>query len=112
MPLRKGINFDCVSDGDHMLFVKPQKFPEDMAELLERAYLPRGEKYVMFEGAEKCFYPSDQKHFRRGVSVAALNKAPIVGHYMNRIHTPRDRVFERENIELLRAGSLRLAEKI
>lgn len=32
-----------------------------------------------------------------------------VGYWLGRIHTNRDTVFDRENIELLRAGSLSLA---
>ena len=105
------INFDCVSDGDHILFVSSKKAHKAHAEALEAAFLPRGGKNVMFEKSSRCFYPSDQKNFAYGVGVAALKKSPILGYYMDRIHTPRDTVFDERNIELLRDGAVRLAAK-
>ena len=106
------INFDCVSDGDHILLVQNKKAHAAHSEALESAFLPRGEKQIMLEKSSRCFYPSDQQHFPQGVGVAALKKAPVVGYYMNRIHTPRDTVFDEGNIELLRDSALRLAERI
>lgn len=106
------VNFDCVSDGDHIMFVSSKKAHKAHAGALEAAFLPRGEKKLMFEKSSRCFYPSDQKNFAYGVGVAALKKAPILGYYMNRIHTPRDTVFDERNIELLRDGAVRLAERV
>ena len=57
-------------------------------------------------------YPSDQARFRRGVGVAALKKAPLIGYYMDRIHTRRDTVLEEDNVQLLCRGVLRLAGMI
>ncbi len=106
------INFDCVSDGDHILFVSSKKAHKSYADSLEAAFLPQGEKSLMFEKSSRAFYPSDQGHFPFGVGVAALKRHPLLGYYMNRIHTPRDTVFDERNIALLREGAVRLAEKI
>ena len=54
-------------------------------------------------------YPSDQAVLRRGVGVAALKKAPVIGYYMGRIHTRHDTVLEEENVQLLCRGAVRLA---
>ncbi len=106
------VNFDCVSDGDNILFVLRKKAHAAFAENIENAFLPRGEKQIMLEKSSRCFYPSDQQHFPCGVGVAALKKAPVLGYYMDRIHTPRDTVFDESNIELLRDGAVRLAERL
>lgn len=106
------INFDCVSDGDHIMLVSKKKALKKYGEALESAFLPKGEKTVLFEKSSAAFYPSDQSHFPCGVGVAALKRAPIVGYYMNRIHTPRDMMFDEENIALLCSGAVKLAEKL
>ena len=57
------------------------------------------------------FYPSDQARFNRGVGVCALKKKPVLGYYMDRIHTGRDTVLMEDNIVLLRDGVLRLLDR-
>ena len=107
------LNFDCVGDGDHLQFFPSgvvKKDSETMA-LLESAFLSQGKKVVeVVRGLG--LYPSDQARFRRGVGVAALKKAPLIGYYMDRIHTRRDTVLEEENVQLLCRGVLRLAGMI
>ena len=107
------VNFDCVSDGDFLQLYpekRVKKEPEAMA-ALEAAFQGRGEKTVeVVRGFG--FYPSDNKLFARGVGVCALKKKPLIGYYMDRIHTGRDTVLEEENILLLRDGALRLAESL
>ena len=107
------LNFDCVGDGDHLQFFPSgvvKKDSETMA-LLESAFLSQGKKVVeVVRGLG--LYPSDQARFRRGVGVAALKKAPLIGYYMDRIHTRRDTVLEEDNVQLLCRGVLRLAGMI
>lgn len=107
------LNFDCVGDGDYLQFFPSgvvKKDSETVA-LLESAFLSEGKKVVeVVRGLG--LYPSDQARFRRGVGVAALKKAPLIGYYMDRIHTRRDTVLEEENVQLLRDGVLRLAGRI
>ena len=101
------LNFDCVSDGDylHLFPGKALKKEDDTLERLRAAFRGRGEKTVTV-----CtgfgFYPSDQRNFLRGVGICALNKKPLVGYYMDKIHTGRDRVMEEENLLLFRDGVL------
>lgn len=107
------LNFDCVGDGDYLQFFPSRAVKRDgeaMA-LLESAFLSQGKKTVeVVRGFG--LYPSDQARFRRGVGAAALKKAPLIGYYMDRIHTRRDTVLEEENVQLLRDGVLRLAGRI
>lgn len=102
------INFDCVSDGDHMLFVlKKGAMPHAAA--IERAF-PSDETYTVEIATKGVFYPSDQANFPCGVGVAALNKTKRGNLlYMNRIHTKRDTVYNERNIEFLVQGAVRLA---
>lgn len=100
------VNFDCVSDGDTLMILFPQrdKGCERMRKLKDAAGEICG-KYG--KAADICttrgvFYPSDQAAFRHGIGVAALKKAKFFGTlYMDRIHTSRDTVFEEDNIAAL-----------
>lgn len=107
------LNFDCVGDGDYLQFFPSRAVKRDgeaMA-LLEAAFPSEGKKVVeVVRGLG--LYPSDQARFRRGVGVAALKKAPLIGYYMDRIHTRRDTVLEEDNVQLLCRGVLRLAGMI
>ena len=51
-------------------------------------------------------------HLAVGVGVAAMKKKRFVGLYIDRIHTVRDTVMRRENIDYLTAGTLRLLDKL
>lgn len=103
------LNFDCVSDGDHLLFVAGKGAREDCA-LIASAFEGSDEKTVevLSKGA---VYPSDQVNFKRGVGVSSLKRSKKFGLlYMDRIHTAKDVVFMEENIALLKAGALKLPE--
>lgn len=105
------INFDCVSDGENILFSVRKK---------AKKYIPALQQ--SFGSNELCsveilsrgvFYPSDQVNFPCGVGVAALKKSKIGGVlYMDRIHTKRDTVYRQENIEFLKNGSIELLDNI
>lgn len=105
------INFDCVSDGDHILILPSKavrKRPELM-DLLRRSFVSQGNKTITV-CQKSLLYPSDQANFNLGVGVAAFKKAPVIGLYTDRIHTPRDIVFDEANIQLLRDSAQRLVE--
>ena len=103
------LNFDCVGDGDYMLFSINRK---------AREYLPflqasfKETENVRVELAENgVFYPSDHLSFSRGVCVGALKetkKHKIL--YVDKIHTKNDTVLREENIDYLVKGSLKLIE--
>ncbi len=105
------INFDCVSDGENMLFVTRPK-ARYLKEALEKAF-PSTDKVKSEVPTSWIFYPSDQANFPQGVGVAALLKSKKFGIlYMDKIHTPKDRVYREENIEFLTEGSIKLAEML
>lgn len=103
------VNFDCVSDGGHILFAL-RRSARKFAPALEKAFVSDGSLTVEVT-SKGVFYPSDQMNFPRGVGVAALKRAKLFGVlYMDRIHTPRDTVYREENIAFLAAGAVRLPE--
>ena len=101
------INFDCVSDGRYMLFVLNKKTSYLVDEFKE-AFVSNND--IDVEVVTKgVFYPSDQACFKKGIGVCALKKNRIFkSGYMDRIHTIKDTVFRKENIEFLVDGSRKL----
>lgn len=106
------INFDCVSDGDYAMLVIKKKAEEAYGQALRRAFLPEGEKKMLFEKSSTTIYPSDQQHFPLGLAVSCFNKAPVIGYYMDKIHTPKDTVFDERNISMLKNSVLRFVEGV
>ena len=102
------INFDCVSDGRNILFVVKKK-ARDISDKLAKAFAPN-DTYSVEVATSGVFYPSDQRNFERGVGVAALNKTKHGILYMNKIHTPRDTVYDEKNISFLKNGAIKLTE--
>ena len=101
------VNFDCVSDGNNLLFV-----------LRKRAKGYRGAIGSAFAGNDEfkvdiadkgVFYPSDQARFPCGVGVAALRSTKRGMLYMNRIHTKKDVIYQEKNIEFFKNGAIRLS---
>jgi len=105
------INFDCVSDGDNILFAVSKAAQEKYMDKVSAAFTAE-DKNIMVEKGEKVFYPSDQAHFKQNVAVAALKHKKFIGYYMDRIHTPKDTVFDERNIELLSDGAVSMADMI
>ncbi len=102
------INYDCVSDGDHIHLFPSKKVKQDhqtMA-LLEKHFTSADNKTVKVVRGFG-FYPSDQKAFLWGIGVAALHKSRV-GYWLGRIHTKHDTVLDKENILLLKEQSLSL----
>lgn len=104
------VNFDCVSDGDTVLFAlrkEATRYDDAM-----RAAFPSTETRRAEVVSKGVFYPSDQANFACGVGVAALKRTKGGLLYMNRIHTKRDTVYMEENIAYLTEGAVRLAESL
>ena len=104
------LNFDCVSDGDTILFAL-RKGATRHAEAIRTAFPPT-ETLSVEVLSKGVFYPSDQANFPRGVGVAALKKTKGGLLYMDRIHTKRDTVYKEENVAYLTEGAVRLAESM
>ena len=94
------LNFDCVSDGDTLLYVynKGAKncalIKKIIAALEETA--PRYGKQIMTGQSPRVLYPSDQMAFVRGTAFASLKGKRIL--YLDRIHTEKDTVFDETNL--------------
>ena len=101
------INFDCVSDGDHFLFIQSGKAKKRAGAALAGAFVDTADKQVHLAGPRGAFYPSDQVNFRFGVGVAALNRHPVLGLYLTRIHTAKDTVCDERNFAFLVEGARR-----
>ncbi len=103
------VNFDCVSDGENMMFVLKKgacKYENE----IKTAFA--GNEDIKTEILSKgVFYPSDQANFKCGVGVAALKRSERFGTlYMDRIHTKKDVIYREENIEFLKNGAIKLTE--
>lgn len=103
------VNFDCVSDGNYILFAL-RKDARRFAEVLQKAF-PSTDTITSEVASKGVFYPSDQYSFPCGIGVAAFKqskKRRIL--YMDRIHTKRDTVYQAENLRYLVEGSIRLTQ--
>ena len=104
------INFDCVSDGETVLFAL-KRTTKKYAELLEKAFVANPD--IDVEITRKAFYPSDNASFKGGIGVAGLKKSRLFGIlYMNRIHTKRDVIYREENVQFLTNGAIKLAQML
>ena len=104
------LNFDCVSDGENMLFAL-RKNAKKYRTAIETAFEAKDGFRV--DVADKgVFYPSDQMQFPCGVGVAALRSTKGGLLYMNRIHTRRDVIYREENVAFLKNGAIELTKLI
>ncbi len=103
------LNFDCVSDGRDIMILT-RKDAEPYSELLSGAFVSNED--VQVDVTNKAFYPSDQARFKRGVGVAAFNRTKGGMLYINKIHTSKDTVYRRENIDFLVDGAVKLTELV
>lgn len=106
------INYDCVSDGDHLLLGISKKANQKYHVAVARAFTSTEKKTVMLENLKKIYYPSDQAGFPVAIAVAALKYKKSLGYYMDRIHTKRDTVFDTQNIAYLTERTVQLIESI
>lgn len=100
------VNFDCVSDGEHALFVL-RKGARAHRTAIEQAFVEK-DGFCVEVTDRGVFYPSDQAMFPCGVGVATLRATKGGLLYMNRIHTRRDVIYREENIEFLKNGAIAL----
>lgn len=105
------LNFDCVSDGEHMIFVLGRgAIP--YAQQLVTAF-PTTEEVTSEVISKGAFYPSDQMNFPCGVGVAALKtmgKGKLL--YMDKIHTSKDLIYREANIKYLVSGCILLTRRL
>ena len=105
-------NFDCVADGEHILFISSPKAEPTWEPLLRQAFRDGDGLTVGFASSKKAKYSSDQKRFPVSIGAAALHHHKRIGYYFARIHTIKDTVHDKKNIEFLRSGIVRLVDTI
>lgn len=104
------LNFDCVSDGENMLFAL-RKNAKKYRAAIETAFEAK-DGFKVDVADKGVFYPSDQMQFPCGVGVASLRSTKGGLLYMNRIHTRRDVIYREENIAFLKNGAIQLPKLI
>ena len=98
------VNLDCISDGDYVMFLISKKVTGSaLADAIENSAedtLSGYGKHAIISGTFGTVYPSDQSPFQKYIAIAALKKShcPLIGYYMDRIHTKRDTQFDENNI--------------
>lgn len=99
------LNLDCVGDGDNLLLFPTKKLKKDRKRLtsLYKACGYFGKKSILLREKGFSFYPSDQANFPWGIGICALKKRGKT-LYLGRIHTNKDTILERTNVNLLRAA--------
>lgn len=99
------LNLDCVGDGDYLTLFPTKRLKKDRKRLksLYKACGYFGKKSILVHEQGFSFYPSDQANFPGGVGICALNKRGKM-LYLSRIHTKKDTILERTNVNLLRAA--------
>ena len=99
------LNLDCVGDGDYLTLFPTKRLKKDRKRLksLYKACGYFGKKSILLQEKGFSFYPSDQANFPWGVGICALNKRGKT-LYLSRIHTKKDTILERTNVNLLRAA--------
>lgn len=95
------VNFDCVSDGDHLLIASSKKARNNHEQSIIDSFVGNNRKRIEFANSEKIYYPSDQSGFPQHIAVAALKQNRLLGLYMDRIHTAKDTVLDEENLDLI-----------
>ncbi len=103
------LNFDCVSDGKTMMILAKNQ-AKKYNDILKEAFESNDE--ITVDVVNKAIYPSDQKNFNNGVGIASFNKTKGGMLYMNKIHTKKDTIFQKENIEFLVGGAIKIIDKI
>ena len=92
------INFDCVANGRHLMFVVKKGFKNSQ---YHDTLIEVTDNQALIKDAIKYVCPSDQLWFEYGVGVVAVHRIPLVGYYLSRLHSRFDTKFNDENIEAL-----------
>ena len=104
-------NLDCIGDGKHMLIVAPKKTPHEELTALEQLF-PGNDTFITEAiDAKHASYNSDQRSFKRGYAIAAMHLHPTFGLHLKRIHTKRDTICDKENLQFIIDGCKKLLKQ-
>lgn len=97
------INFDCVGNGDNMIFIAKDKAEDTVEYKLLCEVLADGDDYFSIHHIpfKKSLGNSDHKSFPCSVGVMAASKGKIVKFITGRIHTSRDTLADTKNIAFI-----------
>ena len=98
------LNLDCVGDGDEFVLFPTSKLRKDgrRMKVLEKLEFTEDGKKLWVRSKGFAYCPSDHKNFPYGVGIMAFHRKKVIGIYCDRIHTWRDTILERKNVETLR----------
>lgn len=104
------LNMDCVGDGDEIFLIpgKTLRKNDGYMAKLQRIAGTWGKKSLAVHKEGFVFYPSDHVHFPKGVAIAAFQRNKLLGCYYGRIHTHRDMILDRTNVNILRTALISL----
>ncbi len=110
------INFDCVGDGDNLITLAKQKAEQDsdyenFVKTMKAGETEHDVKYVC-KRVLPLMFPSDQANFKKGIGVCSLKRSCLGFRYVARIHTGRDTICRKENIEYLTEAVQRFLREI
>lgn len=107
------VNFDCVGNGDNVIFIAQKGAVESKEyKFLEKSF-SKNENYSLdFTTYKKAQSNSDHKNFNCGVACVVCKKAKNGLLYTPYIHTPKDVVADNGNIDYLAKNTLQFIKNI
>ena len=107
------LNFDCVANGNHVIFIA-QKDAMDSIEykLLESSFAPNSQFNLEFLTYKQAQSNSDHKNFPKGVACVVCKQLKNGFLYTPYIHTNKDIVANNSNIEFLAHNTCEFIRKM
>lgn len=104
------LNLDCVGDGDVIQMSPVSRYRKNQLAMksLESICGPVGKKKIQLRSKGFTGGNSDHKHFPNGVGFMAFRYKKGIGLYCGRIHTWRDTILDKTNVNILRAAIISL----
>ena len=107
------INFDCVGNGETVVFIaKAEAEKREEYKALKASFAPKGDYTAEFYPMRGSESNSDYKSFPQGIGCMACKRTKGGLLYTPAIHTPRDTVAKDENIEYIKEGIFRFLVEI
>lgn len=107
------VNFDCVGNGDHIVFIaQARALSANKYVKLQESFESTDAFTVEFCSHEKASSNSDHKNFRKGVACLACKRAKSGLLYTPYIHTPDDVVANNGNIDFIAKNTCVFIRKI
>ena len=107
------INFDCVGNGETVVFIaKEDAEKREEYNALKASFAPKGDYTAEFYPMRGSESNSDYKSFPQGIGCMACKRTKGGLLYTPAIHTPRDTVAKDENIEYIKEGIFRFLVEI